>query len=629
MRPKNAAQHNGAAKVVVTTSAKHSNNSASVIPIAPTPQPAKNSKLKTDSPKSEIDARAGQVGSGQRSVPTSPSKPGSRVPNDGNAMLRKAATVVQWRSAAPALASWWVQYVARTDAHGGYLPLGQRQGNNTAITRREPATLDTLTRHFAGDDVGDLIGLHAVGPDGMCRFAVIDIDHHGDPDPAVAAANERGAIAIAERARELGFCVALEDSNGRGGFHVWLFFADALPVKDVCSLLQWLVRDWQRLGLAQAPELFPDRPATGGKKVGKWIRLPGRHHTHDHWSRVWDGGRWQSGRAATDYMLALTPESVVIPAEVLEFAERGTGPNHSAATTNNNTLVRSGDKTLDRVLAKLEGVRPCGDGYAALCPAHNDQHPSLSIRAGNDGRVLLHCHAGCTTEQIVESIDMEMSDLFAEPTRRTRLSPRRPRRAAAEPPAVDWAAVAEECTAMLTAARLAELVEELGVSPESLRSLGLGWLHEKNAYTFPERDGAGNIIGIALRYPGGAKSMLPSSRRGIYIPDGFEAMTGTTYLPEGASDTAALLSAGLTAVGRPSATGGVDHLVELLREDNREIIVIGDHDRQEGGVWPGRAGAMAAAQQLAKALGRAVTWVLPPGGAKDVREWLLGREASR
>ena len=46
------------------------------------------------------------------------------------------------------------------------------------------------------------------------------------------------------------------------------------------------------------------------------------------------------------------------------------------------------------VLAKLDGVKHNGVGYQARCPAH-DGAPSLTITEGADGRVLLHCHAGC------------------------------------------------------------------------------------------------------------------------------------------------------------------------------------------------------------------------------------------
>src|SRR5262252_9477045 len=63
-------------------------------------------------------------------------------------------------------------------------------------------------------------------------------------------------------------------------------------------------------------------------------------------------------------------------------------------------------------LERLKGVRRCGDGWTARCPAHDDQKPSLSIKVGEDGRVLLHCHAGCTTKDILAELGMTFVDLF-------------------------------------------------------------------------------------------------------------------------------------------------------------------------------------------------------------------------
>ena len=67
---------------------------------------------------------------------------------------------------------------------------------------------------------------------------------------------------------------------------------------------------------------------------------------------------------------------------------------------------------LENVINKLEGVSQQGNSYQALCPAHDDKKPSLSIATGDDGRVLLHCHAGCKTEDIVKELGLEMKDLF-------------------------------------------------------------------------------------------------------------------------------------------------------------------------------------------------------------------------
>src|SRR5262245_13592039 len=69
---------------------------------------------------------------------------------------------------------------------------------------------------------------------------------------------------------------------------------------------------------------------------------------------------------------------------------------------------------VERVLASLQSTRHSGNGWTARCPAHDDQHSSLSIHEGPDGRVLLHFHAGCEVGEIVKAIDLELRDLFPE-----------------------------------------------------------------------------------------------------------------------------------------------------------------------------------------------------------------------
>src|SRR5262245_42237532 len=52
----------------------------------------------------------------------------------------------------------------------------------------------------------------------------------------------------------------------------------------------------------------------------------------------------------------------------------------------------------------LEGSRRSGDGYIACCPAHDDQNPSLSINEDAAGKVLLHCHAGCEQQEVIDAL---------------------------------------------------------------------------------------------------------------------------------------------------------------------------------------------------------------------------------
>ena len=64
------------------------------------------------------------------------------------------------------------------------------------------------------------------------------------------------------------------------------------------------------------------------------------------------------------------------------------------------------------LLDRLRKVRRTARGWTALCPTHDDKEPSLSINEGDDGRVLLYCHAGCPTERVLTTLDMTFRDLF-------------------------------------------------------------------------------------------------------------------------------------------------------------------------------------------------------------------------
>ncbi len=63
-------------------------------------------------------------------------------------------------------------------------------------------------------------------------------------------------------------------------------------------------------------------------------------------------------------------------------------------------------------LSLLQGVKKSGNGWTGRCPAHDDGKASLSISTGDDGRTLLHCHAGCTPEAICAKLDLKLADLF-------------------------------------------------------------------------------------------------------------------------------------------------------------------------------------------------------------------------
>ena len=66
-----------------------------------------------------------------------------------------------------------------------------------------------------------------------------------------------------------------------------------------------------------------------------------------------------------------------------------------------------------KLLELLEAVREVSPGqYVARCPAHDDKSPSLSIKGCDDGRVLVHCFAGCEVENVLSAVGLTFSDVM-------------------------------------------------------------------------------------------------------------------------------------------------------------------------------------------------------------------------
>ncbi|MDQ3556749.1 MAG: DUF3987 domain-containing protein, partial [Gemmatimonadota bacterium] len=70
--------------------------------------------------------------------------------------------------------------------------------------------------------------------------------------------------------------------------------------------------------------------------------------------------------------------------------------------------------TASEVVARFPGATRNGGGWTARCPAHEDRRASLSVGGGTDGRVLLHCHAGCPPDAVANAAGLTIADLFAD-----------------------------------------------------------------------------------------------------------------------------------------------------------------------------------------------------------------------
>ena len=264
-------------------------------------------------------------------------------------------------------------------------------------------------------------------------------------------------------------------------------------------------------------------------------------------------------------------------------------------------------------MARVTAARPCPVcGKPDWCLAAPDGSAAICARVESGRR----CGEAGWLHRLTEPPPRPPARKFA------------PENGTGTPPPGSWLHRAEGYAADLTAACRAKAEADLGLPPGALDRLPLVGSSPAGIspafLTFPQEDGAGNVVGVLRRYAGGEKRHLPGGKAGLCVPAGWADAPGAVHLVEGATDCLAMAAAGLAAVGRPSNAGGVAHLTMLLKAvpAGRPVVVVGENDAKPDGTWPGRAGAAATARRLAAALGRPVTWSLPPDGAKDARAWL-------
>lgn len=153
--------------------------------------------------------------------------------------------------------------------------------------------------------------------------------------------------------------------------------------------------------------------------------------------------------------------------------------------------------TTEALLGLLNGVKRTTRGWSSRCPSHNDKSPSLSVREADDGRILLHCFAGCTTPEVCNALGIRLSDLFLE-SPANQLAPQRVHRWRLEKQATNHAvekqqkASGGEVDLVREAARLVKSAVNIDISAWSIERLdaALNGTHGlADAYEILHRDG--------------------------------------------------------------------------------------------------------------------------------------------
>src|SRR5262249_34826909 len=119
----------------------------------------------------------------------------------------------------------------------------------------------------------------------------------------------------------------------------------------------------------------------------------------------------------------------------------------------------------------------------------------------------------------------------------------------------NWGNLAARFAREISDEQVQALADQLHVVPIALRELGVGW--DGRLYTFPMFAADGSVCGVRTRHPKtGEKKAWSRSNLGVIKrakPD-----DGLLLVCEGESDTAAALTLGFDAIGRPGVTTCAD-----------------------------------------------------------------------
>jgi putative DNA primase/helicase len=225
------------------------------------------------------------------------------------------------------------------------------------------------------------------------------------------------------------------------------------------------------------------------------------------------------------------------------------------------------------ILSRLDGAKQTGPTqWQARCPAHDDQHASLCVGRGADGRALLKCQAGCSSMEVCRALNLPLRALF--------------------PPKPD---------------------NEQG----------------RIVATYDYRDAGGNVLFQCVRFEpkdfrqrrpdgnGGWIWELGETPRVLYrLPELLAADPAQwVFIVEGEKDVDNLRAAGLVATCNPMGAGKWGKLSDDSALHNRKVAILPDKDKA------GRDHARQVAAGLQGKVAELKVLELP-GAGKDASDWL-------
>jgi DNA primase (bacterial type) len=239
-------------------------------------------------------------------------------------------------------------------------------------------------------------------------------------------------------------------------------------------------------------------------------------------------------------------------------------------------------RNVEDLLLRLKGVRRVEKGWMALCPAHDDHNPSLSIKEGEDGRVLFHCFADCSSERVCGVLGIGLGELG---------------------PKKD----SHNSSFRQTTSRSRRLVATYDYTDENGKLLFQVLRYEPKQFCQRRPDGKGGWL-----------YNLNNTRRVLYrLPDLLKADTSEmVFIVEGEKDAERLVALGLVGTTNPGGAGKWrSEYVQGLRD--LHVCVLPDSDK------PGSRHAQDIANSLASEAASVRILSLPNLPEKgDVSNWL-------
>ena len=203
------------------------------------------------------------------------------------------------------------------------------------------------------------------------------------------------------------------------------------------------------------------------------------------------------------------------------------------------------------------------------------------------------------------------------PIREAPAKPPLPKRGAISGGLSEWEKFSTTCRENIRHDSVLKLADEWAVSVESLYALEIGFDDQCQAYTFPMRNAQGQIVGVRRRFykDSHSKRCVKGSSLGIFVPDGVTRANFQTIV-EGESDTAAALTLGFAAIGRPGAMHCHREVVHFASHKlNACPCIVADNDES------GCDGASLLAAALLEA-GVPCQLLIVPEPHSDLRNWL-------